>query len=309
MRCLVLLAVLLLSAVAHAQPDAGCIDDGKPFDRDALRAGIAQYAAKELGGRVPGSAGDVAARGLIEARLRCLGLAPAFGRDYAQPFTGANGKPTANLVGSIAGDTDEIILVTAHHDHLGDGHLGANDNASGVVALLAIAQAIQQRGTAPHRTIAFAVFGDEEDGMIGSSFYAAHAPRELPLTRVVQVINLDMVGSYASKGFVAAMGTGKRLAGRIVLDELTPKFPKLHVGVGGKARGSDFEPFCQQGIPYVFFWTPDARCYHARCDTVDRIDLGHMAQITELAALLTERLAASHLDLTELRSRHGCFGS
>ena len=292
---------------ADHRPAPSCVDDGKPFDPEAIHARLASFAGKELDGRAPGSPGDTTARDLIAERFRCLGLQPAFGREFAQPFTAASGKATANVVGYVAGETDDTIVVAAHHDHLGEGHLGANDNASGVVALLAIAQSIQQRGVVPHRTIVFATFGDEEAGMIGSSYYVAHPPAELPLGKIVQVVNLDMVGSYSSKGFVAAMGTFPRLAGRALLDELVSTFPRLHVGLGGRARGSDFEPFCKQGIPYVFFWTPDARCYHETCDTVDRIDVPHMVQIAQLAGMLTERLAATGLDLARLKTRLGCF--
>ena len=307
-RCLLFLVVVAGSpARADPRPPPSCVEDGKPFDPEAIHARLASFAGKELDGRAPGSPGDTTARGLIAERFRCLGLQPAFGSDFAQPFTAASGRATANVVGYVAGETDDIIVVAAHHDHLGEGHLGANDNASGVVALLAIAQAIQQRGAMPHRTIVFATFGDEEAGMIGSSYYVAHPPADLPLAKVVQVVNLDMVGSYSSKGFVAAMGTFRRLAGRTLLDELAPTFPRLHVGLGGRARGSDFEPFCAQGIPYVFFWTPDARCYHATCDTVDRIDIPHLVQIAQLAGMLTERLAATELELLRLKTRLGCF--
>ena len=307
-RCLLLFAVVAGSpARADSRPPPSCVEDGKPFDPEAIHGRLASFAGKELDGRAPGSPGDTTARGLIVDRFRCLGLVPAFGSDFAQPFTAANGKATANVVGYVAGETDDIIVVAAHHDHLGERHLGANDNASGVVALLAIAQAIQQRGTTPHRTIVFATFGDEEAGMIGSSYYVAHPPADLPLGKIVQVVNLDMVGSYSSKGFVAAMGTFRKLAGRTLLDELAATFPRLHVGLGGRARGSDFEPFCTQGIPYVFFWTPDAHCYHETCDTVDRIDVPHLVQIAQLAGMLTERLAATGLDLLRLKTRLGCF--
>jgi len=306
-KCLLLVVVAAGSpARADHRPPPSCVDDGTPFDPAAIRTRLASFAGKELDGRAPGSPGDTTTRGLIAERFRCLGLQPAFGDDFAQPFTAASGKPTANVVGYIAGETDDIIVVAAHHDHLGEGHLGANDNASGVVALLAIAQSLQQRGATPHRTIVFATFGDEEAGMIGSSYYVAHPPADLPLGKVVQVVNLDMVGSYASKGFVAAMGTFRKLAGRTILDELAATFPRLHVGLGGRARGSDFEPFCAQGIPYVFFWTPDARCYHATCDTVERIDEKAMVSIASLAGDLTRAMADSELDLAATQQRLGC---
>ncbi len=303
----------LADAAGAVVPDASpsCVDDGAPYDEARIRERLAFLSSVERDGRAPGTAGDLAARALIAERFRCLGLHPA-GSDasYEQPFSAA-GVTTANVLGYVQGNDpivgSEIVVVGAHHDHLGNGLLGANDNASGVVSLLAIAQAIQQRELGPRRTILFATFGDEEDGMVGSYYFVAHPPAALPMDRVVQIVNLDMVGSHSSKGFVAAMGTFKKLAARKIMDDLAPKFPSIHVGLGGISRGSDFEPFCKLGIPYVFFWTPDVRCYHQTCDTIERIDFRHMVEITKLAGALTEQLADSELDLGGMRRRLGCF--
>jgi hypothetical protein len=301
-----------VAAVAVA-PAAGCVDDATPFDTKVLAARLAVLASDTLGGRVPGTEGDRAARALITERFTCLGLTPA-GDDggFEQTFVDASKQTTANVVGFIAGGDptvgSEIIVIGAHHDHLGDGHFGANDNASGVTALLAIAQAMKQKGTAPKRTLAFMTFGAEEQGMVGSSFYVEHPAAALPNAKVVQVINLDMVGSHASKGFVAAMGTFKGMPSRALLGKLAKGYPRIHVGMGGRARGSDFEPFCDIGIPYVFFWTPDARCYHERCDTTDKIDLPHMADIAALAADLTWGMANSDADLMTSRTKLKCYG-
>jgi len=314
MRAAVLVVATLAWARATAAPPAAasCVDDGAPFDAAALRERVAHLASTELDGRASGSPGDAAARAYLAARFRCLGLVPAGdGDSYEQAFT-ADGRATANLVGYLPGDDPvagrDIIIVGAHHDHVGRGHLGANDNASGTVALLAIAQALRQRG-APHRTIAFVAFGGEELGLLGSAHFAAHPPAALPLDRVVYDINLDMVGSYASTGAVHAMGTFSNLAATPILKALAAERPKLHVGIGGRGAGSDHEAFCRAGIPYVFFWTPDKRCYHERCDTVERLDGEHLATIAALAGDLVERLSNSPADLAEARTRFGCGGA
>jgi hypothetical protein len=300
-----------LAAAPEAPIDPGCVDDGEPYDADALRQRVAYLASGELDGRAPGSPGDAAARGYLADRFRCLGLVPA-GTDgtYEQPFT-ADGHATANLVGYLPGDDaavgGDIIVVGAHHDHLGDGHLGANDNASGAAALLAIAQAIRRRGM-PHRTVAFALFGGEELGLVGSAYFAAHPPAALPAGRVVYDVNLDMIGSYASAGAVYAMGTFRGLPATAIVKALSRAHPALHVGAGGRGVGSDHEAFCKAGVPYVFFWTPDKRCYHARCDTADKLDAAHAAEIAALAGALIERLSDSASDLAASRARLGCTG-
>jgi hypothetical protein len=305
--CLVL-ALAACSHPASAAP-ASCVD-GDVFSATAMKDQLTFLASPDLDGRAPGSPGDSKARTYVADRFACLGLTPA-GDDggFAQAFTSLDKHKTANLIGYVKGSiSDDIVIVSAHLDHLGDGHLGANDDASGVVAMLAIAKAVRQHGT-PKRTIVFTAMGDEEDGMIGSSFFAKHMPKELPLEHVVQFVELDMVGSHASADLVAAMGAFKGFGARTLLDPLVKKFPHIHVSAGGKARGSDFAPFCTLGVPYTFFWTPDHKCYHDTCDTVDRIDLPHMVDIASLAGALVERLGDTELDLAKLRAKLGCGAS
>jgi hypothetical protein len=298
-------------AAVAAAADRGCVADGAPYDPEVLRARLAYLASPALDGRAPGSDGDRAARAYVAERFRCLGLSPAGDAGtFEQAFDAPRALATANVVGMIAG-TDpvvgsEVIVIGAHHDHLGHRHLGANDNASGVTALLAIAQAIRQRPAGPRRTLVFVAFGAEEAGELGSAYFVAHSP--VALAHVVEDINLDMVGSYASAGFVAAMGTFPRFPARQLLEHLDDTYPKLHVGYGGRAERSDHEAFCQRGIPYVFFWTPDGRCYHEACDVSARVDLPHLVQIAGLAGDLVGALADSDLDLAGARERLGCTG-
>ncbi|MGN6109875.1 MAG: M28 family metallopeptidase, partial [Kofleriaceae bacterium] len=291
-------------APAPALP-ASCVEDGAPYAIDALKQRVAFLASPELAGRAPGTPGDAAARAAIAARFDCLGLTPgAAGNRYEQPF-----GDTANVIGYLHGRDPEIggdiILVGAHHDHLGDGHLGANDNASGVAALLAIAQAVRQAGP-PRRTIAFVAFGAEERGLVGAEYFAANPPPTLPLTQVVQYINLDMVGSHASRRVVHAFGTFPGLPATRRLAALDDRYPKLRVGLGGHSVRGDQVPFCTRGIPYVFFWTPDARCYHATCDTAARLDYPRMADIAALAGALVHGLSEAPEDLRAVRARRGC---
>jgi hypothetical protein len=293
------------AAPAPPPPPPSCVDDGAPYGVEELRARVALLASPALDGRAPGTDGDRAARAHIVERFRCLGLvAGGAGGSYEQPF-----DDTANVIGlARGGDAKvgaEIVLVVAHHDHLGGGFLGANDNASGVAALLAIAQAVRRHGT-PRRTIAFATFGAEEQGLVGSTHLVASPPASLPLDRVVQVINLDMVGSHASSNAVAAFGTFRGQPSRAILARLDDGYPKLNVGLGGHSVRGDHLGFCKQGIPYVFFWTPDRRCYHERCDTADRLDYPRMADIAGLAGGLVQELADTEVDLAAARARSGC---
>ncbi len=298
------LVLLAACSTAAADPAPRCVDDGAPYDEATLRTRVELLASEALDGRATGTKADAETRRWIAERFACLGLTAAGTDGYQQPFE-AEHKATANVVGYLKGETDDIIVVGAHADHLGDGHLGANDNASGIAALLAIAQAVAQHGT-PHRTIAFVAFGAEELGLYGSAYFAKHPPDALPLAHVVYDINLDMVGSYASRHAVYAMGTFGKLPATALLDKLLAKHGKLHVGTGGRAERSDHAAFCDAKIPYVFFWTPDKRCYHETCDTADKVDYAHMTEITEVAGDLVLALAATKLDLAASKTAHGC---
>nr|HEX4312755.1 M28 family metallopeptidase [Kofleriaceae bacterium] len=267
---------------------------------------ITALAKPDLDGRLPGTAGDHKARAIIADELTCRGLTVT-----SQEFDADGGKgKTANLYATVKGTSDDIVLVTAHHDHLGHGHLGANDNASGAAGVIEIAGMMQGHANVepPKRTMVFVWFGDEEDGMVGSTYFAKHPP--IALDKVVQVVNLDMIGSYKSQGFVAAMGTFKGLAARALADPLIADAKKAGLDIipGGKARGSDFQPFCDVGIPYVFLWTPDDRCYHETCDTPDRIDAKHLEPIIGFGRDLVDQLQSTDVDLLAARQKLGCFG-
>jgi hypothetical protein len=121
------------------------------------------------------------------------------------------------------------------------------------------------------------------------------------------MVNLDMVGSYASRKRIQAYGAFAGLPARVMLeDELVPAHPELVVRLGGHSNRSDNEAFCDHGVPYVFFWTPDASCYHRTCDTADRLDYASMSRIATLAGELTLRLADDPADLLASRTRTGC---
>lgn len=284
-----------------ASADATCADMAL-FDAAQARADVMFLASPELRGRPPGTPEDAMVRAMIERRFRCAGLTPG-GTDgsYQQPFVNRGGQTTANVIGFLPGSdpavASEIVLLGAHHDHLGviDGavHPGANDNASGVAGLLAIAHALGRHPTPPRRTIAFVAFGSEEPlvdppYVEGSDFFVRMPPPMLPTSRVVYMINFDMIGLYQTESLVYAMGSFRDTPARGVLDELVgrPEFGDLDVDLGegvDEDGDSDYFPFCLVGVPWIYFWTDDPTCYHEPCDTADRLDYSHLVRIAELA--------------------------
>ena len=302
-----LLLVGLLSACAGAPTceDSACPSEpacpDAAYDEAAIRADLGYLASPELGGRVPGTEGDALAAELVRERFACLGLTPLSDAEgYEQPFTDAEGRETANVIGALAGEpgalAEELVVVSAHLDHLGRGRLGANDNASGVSALLSIAQDLAAAGP-PARTVVFAAFGSEESGMEGAMAFMDDLPGDLAGGTVVYNVNMDMVGSYSSTEIVYALGSFRGTAGRAALDAHVSDYPELDVGLGEPSDQSDNYEFCSRGVPYLFFWTEDLDCYHETCDTADRVDYANLVEIARLTGAVTGELANATDDL------------
>jgi len=201
-----------------------------------------------------------------------------------------------NVLGLLPGSdpeySDEVVIVGAHYDHLGrepDGVImsGANDNASGVAAMLEIARLWQAQGYRPDRSVLFAAWDSEELGLLGAGHYV-HDPA-YPLTRTVANLNLDMVGAGESlridgEGMVVA----QLEAGAGIYGITTT------VTMGGR---SDHIPFLEAGIPAanLIYW-PDAY-YHSVDDQVQTIEPGKLRTVGVLAAHTLAALAEGHVEL------------
>jgi hypothetical protein len=268
-----------------------------------LRAHVYRLAAPEFQGRQgPGAAR--AARHVAAAFER-LKLRPAFGDSYFQDvpaptdptsFIGRN--VAAVLPGSDPKLKDEWLILAAHHDHVGvkDGvlHPGADDNASGVAALLEIAEALALSPDRPRRTIVFVSFDQEETGLIGSNHFAKHPP--LPLERLRAVLVSDLLGRSMGgvmDEYVFVLGSESSPALRKAVIEVKPE-DGLKVGrVGADVIGtrSDYGPFRDRQVPFLFFSTGQHRDYHKPTDTPDRIDYAKLRRIACWERDLLLRLA------------------
>ena len=181
---------------------------------------IRSLTAPEMQGRRAGTVGEAKAAEYLASQLNMLGLKPMGDSktEYLQAFTfppvletKVNGRltfrpgenrdlrtPSANLLGGLMGkETREIILISAHYDHLGiyEGQVypGANDNASGVGCILDVMRRILREGKVPKRTIVIAFWSAEEMGFVGSGAFV-HAPT-FPLSQIKAVLNVDTVGN------------------------------------------------------------------------------------------------------------------
>jgi hypothetical protein len=274
-----------------------------------LRAHVHRLASPEFLGRAgPGAART--ARHLAEAFKR-LKLEPAFGKSYFQPLPWLTAEDTkrkqdsfrgrnvaAVLPGSDPKLADEWIILSAHFDHLGKRngvlHPGADDNASGVAMLLEVAERFALQKEKPKRTVVFVAFDQEEVGLIGSKYFAKNPPRDLKKLKVF--MTADMLGRSMANlmdEYVFALGSETAPQLRKLVEQ-TPAEKGLKVGrVGADLIGtrSDYGPFRDRRIPFLFFSTGQHPDYHKPTDLPDRIDYVRLARISRWIADVTWKLA------------------
>jgi hypothetical protein len=232
-------------------------------------------------------------------RLRLLDSWNAF--DTLPP---ARRTVAVNVVGVIRGSDpalrDEVVLVDAHYDHVGIGapvngdsiYNGADDDASGVVAVLEIARALTA-GSSPKRTIVFAAMTGEEIGLLGTRWYIAHPP--LPLEGMVSNLEIEMIGRPDS----LAGGTGKgwltgyerSTMGDMLKEAGIPLVPDPRPDQGFFER-SDNIAFARRGIPAHTLSSYNMHTqYHTVADDMRHVDTDHMAQVIAAAARAARILA------------------
>ncbi|HEX8162283.1 MAG TPA: M20/M25/M40 family metallo-hydrolase [Pyrinomonadaceae bacterium] len=236
--------------------------------------------------------------------------------------------PAFNVVGVLEGGDPklkgEAVVVGAHYDHLGRGgagslaaregeiHHGADDNASGVAALVELARIFSTATPRPRRTLVFVAFGGEEEGLIGSSYYARNPV--VPLAQTVAMLNMDMIGRMRDdRLIVGGVGTATEWrqlivdantdlnmrvnvhgvaarAGEIpsipsangtVIATTDPK-PRFRLTLNEDGYGpSDHSSFYAKQVPVLFFWTGTHEDYHKPSDTAEKIGYDSLARVTE----------------------------
>lgn len=277
-----------------------------------------------LQGRRAGSAGERCAADYIAERLRALGLKGAglngsFFQDVPVPAAGQNphagGDPHAAatgrnvlalLEGSAAGVRGEIVVIGAHYDHLGLGgagslapgadsiHNGADDNASGVAALLRAA-ALLSDGPRPSRSILFIAFTGEEAGLLGSAFFARSPTVDLDHARAM--LNLDMVGRLENDPLIV-YGVGTAAEWTHIVEA---EAERAGVTVALQPDGvgpSDHTSFYMRDIPVLHFFTNTHEDYHKPSDDWERVDAPGLERVARLVAGISRSVAAAPAGLT-----------
>jgi hypothetical protein len=254
-------------------------------------------------GREAGTRGGQAAGDYLAQQLERLGLQPAGDQGtYYQQFR-ANCR---NILGVIHGSDPrrqhEYIVVGAHYDHVGYGthktsfgplgviHNGADDNASGVAGVLAVIEAFLALDQPSRRSILFAFWDGEEQGLWGSKYWTKHPT--VPLHQVVMKINADMIGHLREEqvfvfGTRTATGLRRLVSHENVHTDLAVDFP------WELKANSDHHPFFARDVPVLMLHTGLNDFYHRPLDQAHRINHQGSQQVARLMFAIAYQLANS----------------
>ncbi|RMG00905.1 MAG: M28 family peptidase, partial [Planctomycetota bacterium] len=291
-----LAGTLLLAAVFSLKTERGAVADVRgdlataraSITQAELMQAVAYLASDDLEGREAGTSGGRRAGDWIADRFTELGLTPAGTEGYFQPFGDGYRNVLAYLPGADDQVADDIIVVSAHYDHVGYGtkrntrdgpgkiHNGADDNASGTSTVLELAEALKQLPSPPRRSYLFALWDAEEKGLLGSKHWVENAT--LPIERVKLNVNVDMVGRLRdAKLYVFGTRTAaglRSLAARANRDNALELLFSWRF-----RRDSDHYAFCRHGTPALLFHTGLHDDYHAATDDAEKINAAGMETI------------------------------
>lgn len=230
-------------------------------------------------GRKTGTEGNRMAAAYITERFEQIGLRP-YKEDYRKTFQFTDRSGTViqgtNLIGYIPGKKPDVIVVSAHYDHIGvigrQVYNGADDNASGVGGLLAIASYFSKHP--PEHTLVFAAFDAEESGLQGAKAFVAKP--EIALTSIKLNVNMDMISrSDKNELYVAGTYHYPQLAASIVNTNPAIKVLRGHddpkTGSNDWTNQSDQGAFHEKKIPFLYFGVEDHADYHKPGDDFKNI--------------------------------------
>jgi len=313
----------------HVEACSTCLDEWRITESDVRRI-LSSLAADSMEGRGTGTPGALKAAKFIAAEMKALGLQPAGDSGYFQriPFastTSTGGRRrlqllpsfdslvkipeparvvSYNVIGVIPGKDpvlkDQVVAFAAHYDAIGivqpvkgDSIVnGADDDGSGVTAILEIARTFA-KGAKPKRTILFMATTGEEQGILGTQWYVAHP--KFPLSKMVAEMEVEMAGRPDSlaggpgklwmTGYDrSTMGSMLKAAGIPIVADPYPQFRFF--------ERSDNIVFARMGIPAHTLSSYNLhQDYHTPADEVSRIDFAHLTAISQHAAVAARMLA------------------
>lgn len=267
---------------------------------EELKTHLYIVASDEMEGRDTGSEGQKKARRYLIQQYEKMGVShPKMMKDYYQivpkeALMGRGGSlpQSENILAFIEGSAkpEEVVVISAHYDHIGMSkgviNNGADDDGSGTVALLEIAEAFQlakKTGNGPKRSILFLHVTGEEHGLLGSKYYADHPV--FPMANTVVDLNIDMIGrcdpGNCGKNYVYVIGSEMLSSDLKKISEATNEMTtKLELNYRYDDPNdterlyyrSDHYNFAKNGVPVAFYFDGIHEDYHKPTDTPDKID-------------------------------------
>ncbi len=308
---------LLLLVVATAGRKLSADDATSPGDLPVfppsispadIRPHIEYLAGDSLRGR-SGAESRIAADYIV-SKFRQLGLKPLFGDRFYQVIPGKSEVPDQTVVlgrnvgawleGSDPELRKEFVIIGVHYDHLGtrEGQIfnGADDNASGVAMMLEVARTLSKSAVKPRRSVVFVGFDLEERMLWGSRWFAAHPP--WPLEQVKLFMTADMIGrSLGDLPLPVVFVMGSEHAPQLKASLSKIGHPQglevSRLGIDVVGTRSDYGPFRDREVPFLFFSTGEHPDYHTPRDRPEKLDYEKASRVASLVLKLVEDVAST----------------
>lgn len=293
---------------------SGFTQDNSPFngviELDKIKKDVEYLSSKKLKGRRAGSKEEKVAAKYIEKRFREIGLQPrgedgTFFQTVMVPenpdvHADTEGKKIEahNVVGYINNAAKKTIIIGAHYDHLGMGEFnsfksgskeaynGADDNASGVAALLELARLLKKENLNKNNYL-FIAFTGEEMGLYGSKHFVKNEDDMLKVTNYM--LNMDMVGRMNEEKKLIINGVGTSAVWKYVMKTIEVDSLKIITTESGMGP-SDHTSFYLNQIPVLHFFTGIHADYHKPTDDADKINYEGIESVVRYIMTLISRL-------------------
>jgi hypothetical protein len=283
--------VCLLASPAVAAETLSVARAMESINRTDLRNHVDVLADDTFEGREAGARGGHAAAGYLSKQLQQFELTAGGERgSFYQAFDNNCRNILAMIEGSDPQLAQEVVAIGAHYDHVGYGtqrnsygpwgyiHNGADDNASGVAALLEVAQALSQLPEPPRRTILIAFWDGEEKGLLGSKHWV-RSPT-VALNRLKCFLNVDMVGRLTNRR-VEVYGTRSAAGLRQLMS--SANHSGLDLDFTWQMReDSDHWPFFNQNVPILMLHTGLHKDYHRPSDDAHLLNHEGLEEVSRL---------------------------
>jgi Tol biopolymer transport system component/Iap family predicted aminopeptidase len=295
-------------ARGHGAAGLIVVDDGDPKQDEAELPALAPKG--EIDANAVGMSGDA---GIPVLFVKRAAIGKGVKRAKIAVVLTATRTPTENVIGILRGNhtAEGAVVVGAHLDHLGMGggwnaldpkvhavHNGADDNASGVAAMLEVARTLgAKKGELAH-DVYFIAFSGEEEGDLGSADFVAHP---IEKQSIFAMINMDMVGRMRNDKLIVNGGDSAKEWHDLVQPACDAA--RVDCTIGGSGYGpSDQMSFYVAGVPVLFLFTGSHLDYHTATDDSDKINAAGGAQVAKIVADVTRAVANRSAPLTYVKS-------